>query len=602
MVIDGWALLTRREQFHAMAIGAGSFIASIVELAALSTTVPFVGLLIDPNSLRQYPAVQTLLARLELPRDRNALLLIGIGVIVCLLAAFFFRMGVYVLVERFSVRLSNRLVRDTMQGCLHSPYAWLRNQNGAQLAQRLVTDVATVGQALYPVVLEIIYGAFIVALGVTAVVLTSPWQATLLTVILGIVALGALAVLNPLAARYAALQRNRAVEGNQIAIEAFSGRKQVKTSRAEHFFTRRYLDKFISGNTARMKLNIVNKAIPTVTLLAGQIAIFVFAFVLVLMDTAVDSVVSQLTFVVLVMSRVLPAVSTMTGSINKLVKTEPSFHGYMALRREIGAWMTAAPEVTDQAAAPEWRRLRLDKVTFSYTGSDYSQLQEVNLVIERGHSYALAGPSGAGKSTLIDILLGLLTPTSGTVRLDDSAVEKETHRAWLRMVGYVPQEPFMMDDTLRRNVAFGVPDAQIDDKEVWRSLDQAQIADVVRALPDGLGTFLGDAGIRFSGGQRQRIAIARALYTRPNMLIFDEATSALDRQTEEELLRTIEQLPGISTRIILSHRPETIARCERVIFIRGGRVEAQGLYSALADTLPQFLKGNAAYSLEPENS
>jgi len=196
----------------------------------------------------------------------------------------------------------------------------------------------------------------------------------------------------------------------------------------------------------------------------------------------------------------------------------------------------------------------------------------------------VVGPSGAGKSTLIDVLLGLLPPTAGRITVDGRDIASAL-RSWQRHIGYVPQEPFILDDTVRRNVAFGLPDAEIDDRRVLAALRVAQVADVVASLPRGLDTVLGERGTRLSGGQRQRIAIARALYYEPEVLVFDEATSALDTPTERELIAALDALRGVKTLIVIAHRLTTVRRCDRLAVLRDGRVAAVGPYEDVLDLL-----------------
>ena len=180
------------------------------------------------------------------------------------------------------------------------------------------------------------------------------------------------------------------------------------------------------------------------------------------------------------------------------------------------------------------------------------------------------GVSGAGKSTLADIILGLLKPETGTVRMDGIDIYA-VPRAWSRIIGYVPQSVFLIDDTIRSNVTFGLSPDQIDEDMVWEALEQAQIKEYVCNLPEGLDTIVGERGIRFSGGQRQRIAIARALYHNPDILVLDEATSALDGDTENALMEAIENLHGTKTLIIIAHRLSTIRNCDRIYEISSGQ-------------------------------
>jgi ABC-type multidrug transport system fused ATPase/permease subunit len=335
-----------------------------------------------------------------------------------------------------------------------------------------------------------------------------------------------------------------------------------------------------------MKLNIVNKAIPSGVLLVGQVGMLALALALVMSDLPVEIVVGQLTFVLLVMARVLPAVSSMTGSINKLIKTEPSFRGFMALRAEIGPWM-GAPKCTEDSPAPEWTAIELDGVAFSYPGAEAAQVDGVSLTLSRGQAYGLAGPSGAGKSTMIDLLLGLLEPQQGRITVDGAVLEGSLRDSWLSAIGYVPQEPYVMDDSLRRNIAFGIADEDIDDDRIWHALDQAQLSAVIAEWPDGLDTRLGDSGSRLSGGQRQRVAIARALYRGATFLVLDEATNALDAVTEESINATVRDLPGI-TALVVAHRIPALRACNQILLLEAGQLVTSGAYEDLIAQSPLF--------------
>jgi ATP-binding cassette subfamily C protein len=205
------------------------------------------------------------------------------------------------------------------------------------------------------------------------------------------------------------------------------------------------------------------------------------------------------------------------------------------------------------------------------------------------------GPSGAGKSTLIDIILGLLQPHSGRVLVDGADIAASV-RAWQANLGYVPQSAYLLDDTIRRNIAFGVPDSEISESRIAKSVQLSQLTDLIAALPKGLDTSIGERGIRLSGGQRQRIVIARALYREPDVLVFDEATSALDTQTERDISSAIDSLSGQKTIIIIAHRMTTVRNCGSIIFLLDGRVADVGNYEQLLKRNPQFRQLALAHS------
>lgn len=221
-----------------------------------------------------------------------------------------------------------------------------------------------------------------------------------------------------------------------------------------------------------------------------------------------------------------------------------------------------------------------ENVSFVYEDAAQPALHGINLTIRAGESVGIVGPTGAGKSTLVDVLLGLLRPTTGRVLIDgDDLAGYE--RAWQRLIGYVPQDSYLLDDTLRRNIAFGVPDSAIDEERLARACLLAQLDEFVRQLPDELETVVGEDGVRLSGGQRQRVAIARALYQDPEVLVFDEATAALDNLTEREVTRAIARLHGQRTLIVIAHRLTTVESCDRLVFLRDGKLAGIGPYEEL---------------------
>ena len=218
--------------------------------------------------------------------------------------------------------------------------------------------------------------------------------------------------------------------------------------------------------------------------------------------------------------------------------------------------------------------IEFDDITYSYPGSDVKILDKADLKIPVGSSVGIVGTTGAGKSTLVDIMLGLLKPSAGVIRADGVDI-RDNYRSFLKNVGYIPQMIFMLDDTIRNNVAFGVAPEEQDEARIWEALKEAALDDFVRSLPEGLDTGIGERGIRISGGQRQRIGIARALYDDPEVLILDEATSALDNETENLIMESINRFMGRKTLVIIAHRLQTIEKCDMVFRVGEGRISRE---------------------------
>ena len=232
-------------------------------------------------------------------------------------------------------------------------------------------------------------------------------------------------------------------------------------------------------------------------------------------------------------------------------------------------------------------QIEFRNVSYKYRNSENHSLESFSLVIPKKSKVALVGASGAGKSTAIDLILGLLKPSSGDVLVDGKSIH-ESLFSWQQQIGYVPQSIYVLDDTIQNNIAFGVQKEFFDEEKVWAALRLAQLDSFVKGLPNGLDTMIGENGVRFSGGQRQRIGIARALYHEPKVLIMDEATAALDNETEYNLISSIENLSGKCTIIWVAHRVSTVKNCDLIFFLNHGRMIASGSYDSLVSENTKF--------------
>jgi ATP-binding cassette subfamily C protein len=288
--------------------------------------------------------------------------------------------------------------------------------------------------------------------------------------------------------------------------------------------------------------------------------------------------------------RLLPSLHLVVYRFNRIGS------GATAVESVARDWMELAPDSEKESSRearllPFQESVEFDLVSFTYDGDADGvvepALHDVNLVIRRGDSIGIVGPTGSGKTTLVDLLLGILSPTSGAVRVDGTDL-RAALRDWQRQIGYVPQTVYLIDDTIRRNIALALDDAAIDEERVLEAAHAAQLDEFIRGLSDGLNTVVGERGVKLSGGERQRIAVARALYRRPAVLVFDEATSALDYTTEQALTASLQRLPGGVTKVFIAHRLSTVQACDRLVFLRKGRIAGLGPYSELLRN-PEFL-------------
>jgi len=299
--------------------------------------------------------------------------------------------------------------------------------------------------------------------------------------------------------------------------------------------------------------------------------------------------------------RLVPSVTSIVGGINGIRFYAPSVGIVHRDLAEAGAAMAASTQAGASGAVAFHDRIEINELTYSYQDGADPALDRVTLMIPRGRTVAFVGTSGAGKTTLVNLLLGLLEPTHGQILVDGISI-KGNLAGWQRQLGYIPQDIYLSDETLRMNVAFGVPDAEIDDAAIWQALESAQLASFVRALPEQLQTMVGERGIRISAGQRQRIGIARALYHSPELLVLDEATSALDTETERQFVSAVTSLSKTKTIIMVAHRLSTVRGASVIYVLSGGRIAGSGTYEELLESNPTFQQLVYAAEPRPEES
>jgi len=584
-LLDSWRILAPRQRVILCLIAAAFIFASFAEMLALSSVIPFVGLIIEPGLSSENRLFILIADALGNPPTRD--LTITLGIVSCTLVAvsLISRLVVGFLIERFAARMANQFARELMVACLRAPYIWFLRQNASALGPRIYADAADAGIAIYPSLMEIVYTIFVTAIGVGLVIMASPTQSLAVLFALFIVCAVMLIVFRPLITRFAGHMRQGIVASNQTAIEIFEGVKDIKVKSRESAFAQLYENVFSHMMGYRFLAKYLQQIVPLVILSIGQLGLLVLALILFVSDLSRGELAAQLTLLIVVLSRVLPATTRAVGVINKLSATLPHLQGLLDLHEELTAITPARDRdgETKPDVPADWTSLALDSVSFHYENATDAAITNVNIDFGHGQSYGIVGPSGAGKSTLVDVILGLLAPGSGTVRVDDQDLRDYNTGSWFRQVGYVPQAPYISDDTLRRNIAFGIDNEAVDENRIANAVRAAGLEQVSAELEEGLGTRLGDRGMRLSGGQRQRVAIARALYHSPRLLVLDEATAALDNMTEQAVLKTIREMHSAVTTIVVTHKLTSLTHCDRIFVVEKGSLVAEGTYAELLD-------------------
>ncbi len=547
---------------------------ALFDVVGVGLVFPLVALVTDAAPV----ANNSFLSRLE-PWLGTALLR-PVPLVFLILAAFLAKNALqalyYVAQARLLAATQERLANGLVQGYLRAPYAAHLERHSAEL----IRNVANLVRGSYGEAFNAILGLGADSLAAAALIILLLVVAPLPSLIAGLM-MGMLLYLQQrgFQRRFEKLGRESATLCAEELLslqQSLGALKEARVLRRERFFE----DEF-AGIQHRLFLNARSfefmRRLPPVVSEAAMITVILVAVALVLLHGDRWVLFAQLGVLAAAAFRLMPLTNRIIMALNMAQHARP---GLRLLCDELAR---SAPHQTQQRArvlVPLNDQLELRKVGFAFPGNPQPVLTDVSLTIRRGEFVGLIGPSGSGKSTLADILLNVLVPIEGDILIDGQPLHAADRDLFLS-VGYVPQRIAIFDDSLRRNVAFGVPETDINDVRVERVLAQAQLLDFARSLPHGLDTTLGENGQRISGGQRQRIGIARALYHAPDLLVLDEATAALDMQTEQDINAAITALRGALTVIVIAHRLSTVKICDRLIVLEGGRIVDQGCFADL---------------------
>ncbi len=562
-------IFSTKQKIQSILLCIGLFIGALMELAGVSLIAELVKLIGNPETIHSTGWMQRLYDLTGADSDRSFFLY----VVLMLIGVYVFK-NVYLIVMSYvkytfiynnQLRLSGRLI-----DCyLKKPYTYHLDKNSAEMIRSIMLDSERFFQML--LTMFSVFSEVMVSALLCIYLLIVDWMITVSVVLILLVFSGLyLLIFHGRTKKNGKISQYNDGKMHQAINQALGAVKDIKILHREKYFVNAFTRRGARKYTA-VRNNEILGQVPAYlieTVCVGAILLVLVVKLYNGQDLA--DMIPQLAAFAMAAFKLLPSVGKVDNYLNLIVFLKPSADLIYRDIKDTEDMLGVMPSEGDSAPANA-DAIKVMNVSYSYPNSDKLVIDDVSFDIPEGASVGFIGPSGAGKSTIADIILGILTPTSGKVMYADMNVH-EHPLAWSRKLAYIPQAIFLADESIRCNVAFGIEDELIEDEKVWQALKEAQLDEFVRSLPEGLDTQVGERGVRLSGGQRQRIGIARALYGDPQILVLDEATSALDSDTEAAVMDAIERLRGKMTLIIIAHRLTTISNCNIIYKVGEGRI------------------------------
>lgn len=546
-------------------------IGSFVELLGVSAIMPLVSVVTNNDIINTSPKYKLIADIFNVHEPRKYVLLMAIFLIVVYIAKNLFICMQYNVQFRFIFNNQRKLSIELFEFYINQSYLYHSQTNVAVLQRNLSNDVTF----CFNVVLNMLYfvNESIVCLVLVAyLAVVDPISTFAIAGILFVFLMIFILFFKRYSVRVGEETRQSAVRMNKCLLQGFAGIKEIKVMNKEKYFVENYAGEskaYAELHRKQMFAAAMPKPILESVCICGLLVVMA---VRIFSGEDMQTFVPILSVFAIAAFRMLPSINRLSGSYSAVMYGKTALDSVYEDVKEMNS--KRDEKIRKEQDPYEFNLstdIEIEEMEFAYPGGGSNVINGTSFVIPRLQSTALIGPSGAGKTTLADLILGVLEPQKGSIFVDGVNVYEHI-KSWHKIIGYIPQVIYLMDDTIRANVAFGINAEDIDDKKVWKALKEAQLDEFVRGLPDGLNTEIGDRGVRLSGGQRQRIGIARALYFDPPLLVLDEATSSLDNETETAVMEAIDSLHGSRTMIIIAHRLTTIRNCDVIYEVCDGSV------------------------------
>lgn len=576
-------VLDRRQKINLLILLLIIFVGAFVELLGVSSILPVVNVATSPETIEQTWYLSWLKQILGLQDAGQMLVVLSVILIIIYIFKNIYVTMMYNMQYSFIFGNQKKLAVKLMDCYMHQDYLFHVSKNVAELQRNVTSDV----NGFFTVVLNFLQ--FLAEISVCIVIvlylLMQDFVTTMAVAILLFVFVGLFAGLfKKILGEKGRKNREVNVQVTKWILQSFSGIKEIKVINAEDFFIynyNKYYSQFATLQRQQSMLTFVPRPVMETVCICGLLIAVILKLTIDSSDIA--SFIPTLSVFAIAAFRMLPSFNRITGYLGGIMFSKPSIDAIYQDLKEVEQLQRHRESIEkNEENMPLTKLIQMNQVSFKYPESDKWILKNADIEIKKNSSVAFVGASGAGKTTAADLILGLLEPTEGRILVDGTDI-RTNMAAWHEKIGYIPQTIYLMDDTIRANIAFGIDEADINEAGIYNAVKEAQLDEFIAQLPDGIETEIGDRGVKLSGGQRQRIGIARALYRNPEVLVLDEATSALDNDTEKEVMEAIDSLHGTRTLIVIAHRLSTIQNCDEIYEVGNGKFQLKSKQEVLGN-------------------
>ncbi len=579
-------LLSPSEQKRALLLLCMVVVMALLDVIGVASIMPFMAVLANPQLIESNSVMRYVYVTLGFNGRQDFLFALGVLVFVLLVVSLSFKALTTYAQTRFALMREYSIGKRLVEGYLHQPYSWFLNRHSADLGNTILSEVSgVVSSGLIPLLTLIAQSSVAICL-MGLLLLVDPLLAVSVCVVLGTAYLLVFKLMSG-GLKHLGEARVRANQQRFTAVsEAFSAAKEVKVGGLEQIYTQRFArpaEIYAKGQTTAQVIALLPRFVLEAIAFGGMLLVVLYLMV---KSGSFAEALPVIALYAFAGYRLLPALQQIYGTLTQLRFARPALDALHKDIKSLGHY-----ELQNACIVPMQLKqgIQLNQVDYTYPNAQQPSLKNISLFISANSTVGLVGSTGSGKTTTVDLILGLLEPQVGSLNVDGEVVTLANKRMWQKSIGYVPQQIYLSDDTVAANIAFGLSFEEIDLQAVERAAKIANLHDfVVKDLPHGYQTTVGERGVRLSGGQRQRIGIARALYHSPKVLILDEATSALDNLTEQAVMEAVHNLSHEITIILIAHRLSTVRECDQIFLLEKGVVKAQGTFDELVNSSDQF--------------